>query len=462
MPATPPPRGEDPASSASSSGGRPPDVLTADLVDRLARAGQAHLTAHAATLPPAARGAFAAELDGVDWARVELALRSPPPPVPPDLRPPEALTLRRRHNEGGLGRRLAVAGRKLLAQGRVAAVLLAGGQGTRLGHPGPKGTFVLGPSADRSLYAILCERVAAAGRAAGRPVPLVVLVGRDTEDATRAILADAGRFGLDPSLVRIVRQGEMPAFDADGRALLAAPGRLALSPDGHGGLLDALVRAGTLAWLLGLGVEWLTTFQVDNALGRPLDPEFLGWAVERRAFAAGKAVRKRTPGEKVGVFARGVDGRVRIVEYSELPATGAEDLTLGSIAVHAWHLPWLGELARAPGFTLPWHRARKKVAALGADGRVVTPTTENAVKLEQFLFDLLPLAPRVAVVEVDRRQEFAPVKNATGEDSPETARAAVAAELVRWHREAARPAPEGPLDLRPLEADGPDDLRARP
>lgn len=445
----------------ASLGGEAPssDVVAPELASRLLAAGQAHLVEHAAGLRRDARASYVAELASVAWERLGAALHAVSPPPPPDLRPPEALTLRRRHNEGGIGRRLALVGRQLLAAGKVATVLLAGGQGTRLGHPGPKGLFVLGPSPDRTLYAILFERVAAAGRSAGTPVPLVILVGRDTEDATRVVVADARRFGLDPSLVRVLRQGEMPAVDDGGRALLAAPGRLALAPDGHGGLVDALTRSSTLDWLRERGVEWLTTFQVDNALGRPLDPEFLGWAVERRAVAAGKAVRKRTPSEKVGVFARGIDGRVRIVEYSELPAEGAELLQLGSIAVHAWHLPWLAAVTSAPGFALPWHRARKRVPFLATDGTVRTPASENATKWEQFLFDLLPMAPRVAIVEVNRAREFAPLKNATGEDSPETARAAVTAEIRRWHREAGLDVTEGPLDLRPLEADGPDDLR---
>lgn len=426
---------------------------------------QAHLIEHANSLAdadPAAFSAFALELESVAWERVSFALRSVPPPVPPDLRPPEALTLRRRHNEGGIGRRLAVTGRRLLCEGRVATVLLAGGQGTRLGFKGPKGLFVLGPSPDRTLYAILLERVAAASRAANAKIPLVILVGRDTEAATREVVARASVHGLDAADIFVVRQGEMPAFDEGGRAILAARGQLALSPDGHGGLVDALVRSGTLEALQARGVEWLTTFQVDNALGRPLDPEFLGWAVERRAVAAGKAVRKRTPSEKVGVFARGLDGLVRIVEYSELPPGAADELHLGSIAIHAWHLPWLTSVLANPDFALPWHRARKKVPFLAADGTIVTPSTENAVKLEQFLFDLLPLAPRVAIVEVDRRREFAPVKNAAGDDSPDTARAAVSAELARWYREARRESPAGSADLRPLEADGPEDLLARP
>jgi UDP-N-acetylglucosamine/UDP-N-acetylgalactosamine diphosphorylase len=255
-----------------------------------------------------------------------------------------------------------------------------------------------------------------------------------------------------------VRQGELPAVDDAGRALLAGPGRLALAPDGHGGLLDALHRGGALAWLAGRGVEVLTTAQVDNPLARPLDPVFLGWLAERRAVAGGKAVRRRDPGERVGVFARGVDGRLRVVEYSELPPDGAPDLTMGNIAVHAFSLPWLSSLVADPGFALPFHRARKRVACLGTDGRVEEPAAPNATKLEQFLFDLLPLAPRAVVHEAVRAREFAPVKNAEGEDSPATARALVAAEVARWHRAAGRAVPDPVPALRPLEADGPEDL----
>jgi len=451
-----PPGSGSPGSRAPASGAPLPGVWAA----RLEAAGQAHLVAHAATLPGPARAAFVAETEEIAWERLARTLRVPLPPPPPDLRPPEALTLRRQQNEPGLPRRLSALGASLLAEGQVATVLLAGGQGSRLGHPGPKGTFVLGPTPDRTLYAVLLERVLAAGRRAGRPVPVVVLVSRDTEAATREAFATADTFGHDPALVRFVRQGELPALDDAGHAILAAPGRLALAPDGHGGLVTALEREGTFAWLEGLGVELLTTFQVDNPLGRPLDPVFLGWCVERKAVAAGKAVRKRDPGEKVGVYARGIDGRVRIVEYSELPEGGAPDLVLGSIAVHAFSLAWIRALLADPAFALPLHRARKKVMCLGPDGQVAVPAARSAIKLEQFLFDLLPAAPRVAVMEVDRAREFAPVKNAEGEDSPATARALVAAEIARWHRAAGRALPDPLPGLHPLDADGPADLRS--
>jgi UDP-N-acetylglucosamine/UDP-N-acetylgalactosamine diphosphorylase len=438
----------------------PGETLEPALAARLRAAGQGHVVAHAATLPPGPRSAFLEEVSRVPWERLARAFREPPGTIPPELRPPEALTWRRQENEGGILRRLGADGEALLRAGKVATALLAGGQGTRLGHAGPKGTFVLGPTPDRTLYAILCERVLAAGRRAGTPVPLVVMTGPDTDAPTREAFARSGHFGLDPALVEFVRQGELPALDDRGRALLSGPGRLALSPDGHGGLVEAFHRAGTFDRLRARGVEVLTTFQVDNPLGRPLDPVFLGWVLERKAVAAGKAVRKRDPSEKVGVFARDLDGRVRIVEYAEMPEGGLPDLVLGSIALHAFSLPWLASLVASPAFSLPFHKATKRVPFLGDDGRLVTPAAPNAVKLEQFLFDLLPLAPRVAIQEVDRRREFAPVKNASGEDSPATARAAVAAEIARWHRVAGVPVPDPVPPLSPLVADGPEDLRA--
>lgn len=420
--------------------------------EHLTALGQGHLVAHAAGLPPERAAAFLAEAARQPWAELVRAARHGAPPPPPELRPPSALTLRRQQAVGGLRARLAARGRQRLARGEVAALLLAGGQGTRLGHPGPKGTFVLGPDPDRSLYAILAETVAAVGREAGRPVPLVVLTSPDTTAGTQEAFA-AGRraWGLADDQVTFVEQGLLPALDPEGRALLAGPGELALAPDGHGGALPALLSAGVVDALLRRGVRVLTTFQVDNPLARPVDPVLLGWMAERGAQAVGKAVRKRSPEERVGVFARDLDGRTRVVEYTELAGVGgAEALLLGSIAVHAFDLPWVAGLAAAGDLPLPLHPARKKVACLDEHGALVAPAEPNAIKLERFLFDLFPAAARVEVQEVDRAREFAPVKNAEGDDSPATARRLVEAEVRRWHRQRGLPEPARPV-LRPLE-----------
>lgn len=384
-------------------------------------------------------------------------------PAVPELRPPQVLTLGRQGREPELRRRLARLGRGLLAGGRVATLLLAGGQGTRLGVEGPKGNVVFGPEADRTLYRIHAERVAAVSRRAGRPIPLFVLVSAATEAATREAFEEAAAWGLEAGQVRFVVQGTLPALDDAGRALLAAPGALALAPDGHGGAYQALARAEILEELAEAEVDVLTTFQVDNPLGRPLDPVMLGWMVERRLSAVGKAVRKATPEERVGVFARDLRGRLRVVEYTELPEREQEPtpgepveapLVMGSIAIHGFAVRFLRDLARA-GHALPLHRARKRVPHLGEGGAVVEPDEPNAWKLERFLFDLFPAAERAEVHEVKREWEFAPVKNARGADSLATARVLVEAEVRRWHRARGLPEPER-ASLRPLELDAAD------
>ena len=428
----------------------------------LEEAGQGHLVAHAEGLESAARAAFLEEAAGLPWDELRVGYAETGPRHSPALRPPVSLRLPRQSGEGPLRGRVSRLGRGLLAGGRVATLLLAGGQGTRLGHDGPKGTVVFGPEPDRSLYRIHAERIAAVSRWAGTPVPFYVLTSPQTDEATRAAFSEAEAWGLEPGQVRFLRQTTLPALDAEGRALLAAPGTLARSPDGHGGAFPTLVREGVIERLAAEGVDVLTTFQVDNPLGRPLDPLMLGWMVERRLEAIGKAVRKATPDEKVGVFARDLRGAHRVVEYTELEALDAGDsapgeamaapLDLGSIAIHGFAISFLKRLEEE-GVHLPLHRAHKKVPHLDASGAAVVPEAPNAWKLERFIFDLFPMARRAEVQEVKREWEFAPVKNAQGVDSLLTARVMVAAEVRRWHEERGLPL-EGDASLRPRELDG--------
>lgn len=424
-----------------------PDVAEAELVAN----GQSHLVEHAATLPPERAEAFLRLASEQPWAQIRAALGEQVGP-PTTLRPPRGLTWKRQQGQGGIRERLARLGTAFIAGGRVATVLLAGGQGTRLGHPGPKGTFCFGPEPDRSLYRILGERIARAGRRTGTRVPLYVLVSPMTEEATRQAFADAPAWGLDPAQIQFVRQGQLPAVDGQGRALLAAPGELAMAPDGHGGVWTALVQAGVLDDLAARGIDALTMFQVDNPLARPLDPVMLGWMVERKAQIVSKAVAKAAPDERVGVIAREVSGAHRVVEYSELPDDVPDSVNQGSIAIHAFSVRFLRELF-ARGYELPLHRAFKKVPYLGPDGTRVEPAEPNAWKLERFLFDVFPEAQRFEVHEVRRSFEFAPVKNAQGVDSAVSARLLVDAEVRRWHAAQDRPLPD-PVSLRPLEIDG--------
>jgi UDP-N-acetylglucosamine/UDP-N-acetylgalactosamine diphosphorylase len=258
----------------------------------------------------------------------------------------------------------------------------------------------------------------------------------------------------------------MPAVDlATGRVLLEAPGRLFLSPNGHGGTLTALTETGVLSELEARGVRHVFYFQVDNPLVKVGDPDFIGNHVVAGSAASSKVVYKEQPGEKVGVLAV-VGGRCAIIEYSDLPvemaAERADDGTLrfraGSPAIHIFDVGFLRRVTGSGGLT--YHTARKKVPYLDTDtGAMSTPAVENALKFELFIFDALPLADRWVAMETSRTEEFAPLKNATGADSPASVRRAMTSLHASWLEDANVPVPrspdgtpEHPVEISPLFA----------
>ncbi|HEY2784967.1 MAG TPA: UTP--glucose-1-phosphate uridylyltransferase, partial [Fimbriiglobus sp.] len=266
------------------------------------------------------------------------------------------------------------------------------------------------------------------------------------------------------------QQGTMPSLDlATGRLLLDGPGSLFLSPNGHGGTLTALSDSGVLEDLTGRGVRHVFYFQVDNPLVRVGDPKFLGRHVERAAEVSSKIVRKQSPGEKVGILAL-VGGRCSIIEYSDLPADVAEErdpsgsLTFhaGSPAIHLFAVDFLTRITTGAS-GLPLHLAKKKVSYFDPVSKTaVNPDEENALKFERFIFDALPLADRWLAVEVEREDEFAPLKNATGPDSWATVHKAMTGQAAKWLDAAGLDAPPGtPLEVSPLYALDADQFAAK-
>ena len=350
-------------------------------------------------------------------------------------------------------------------------VLVAGGQGTRLGFDHPKGLYPIGPVSGCSLLQILCEKVLAAQRRYGVLLPLYIMTSRGTHDETCAFLQRHSYFGLAPAQVYVFRQGSLPAVDAqNGRVLLESRHSLALAPDGHGGLLRALASQGALQDMHARGLKRLFYMQVDNPLVALGEPLFLGWHLLADSEVSTQVVAKQSPEERVGnvVF---VDGHVRIIEYSDLPAEAAARrnpdgslvLWAGNIAVHLFELALL-ERFSSPQATLPFHVARKKVPYIDSSGKLVQPQHENACKFEQFIFDVLPHARNALVVEVEAEEAFAPLKNAPG--APRDAPEHVQAHMVRLHRRwleaaGARVAPGVKVELSPLAALSADDLSGR-
>lgn len=361
-------------------------------------------------------------------------------------------------------------GESALRRGEVAVLVVAGGQGTRLGATVPKGLLPVGPVSGATLFRIHAEKVLALSQRYGKPVPLLVMTSPATHADTVAYFARERKFGLPVEHAHFFVQGTMPALDlATGKLLLESPGKLFLSPNGHGGTLTALADSGLLAKLMAVGIKHVFYFQVDNPLVAVGDPAFVGRHIETGAEVSSKVVFKERPEEKVGVLAE-IDGRCGIIEYSDMPqamteeraADGSLAFRAGSPAIHLFSVDFL-ERVTAVRQSLPFHLARKKVPHFDpATGDSVTPTTENALKFERFVFDALPLAERWLAVEARRADEFAPLKNAIGPDSLETVQAALTAQARRWLTAAGARVKDGvAVEISPLLALDADELKGR-
>ena len=299
------------------------------------------------------------------------------------------------------------------------------------------------PIRNKPLFQVFAEQLRAYARDFGKPIPWYIMTSDINDAPTRAYFQKHNYFGCNPADVFFFQQGMMPAFANDGTLLLAEKDSLALSPDGHGGSLRALDRSGALADMKKRGIEHLSYFQVDNPLVHCIDPLFLGLHDLTGSEMSSKTVAKAGPLEKVGNFVQG-DGIVQVIEYSDLPESlarqtnpdGSLRFNSGSIAIHALRVSFIDRLNHGGDLKLPWHRAEKKVAYVDDRGATIKPEKPNAVKLEQFVFDAIPLAKNAIVYETERAEEFSPVKNAEGNDSPATSRRDQIRRAARWQRSA--------------------------
>lgn len=344
---------------------------------------------------------------------------------------------------------LEARGWEALRAGEVACLVVAGGQGTRLGWDHPKGTFPASPVLEKSLFQLFAEQVLATSRRAGAPLPWYVLTSRQNRAETQAFFTEHAYFGLPPEQVTFLVQREVPTVDSRGKLLLTGKAELAMNPDGHGGTLRALREARAIQDMAARGIETLFYFQVDNPLCRVADPAFIGAHLAAGAEASTKVVRKVDPAEKIGIVAaRG--GKTTVIEYSELSKSEQERrdeagqlvFRAGNTAIHAWSVAFFERLVGA-GYELPYHLARKAVPQVGPDGEVTTPDEPNAIKFETFIFDLLPEATTHVAYEVDRAEDFEPLKNRAGPYSPETVRRAQSQRAARWLTRAGHAAQEG-------------------
>ena len=402
--------------------------------------GQEHILRFWDRLGAAERKALLAQVSGIDFkelarCRAMLPGGAPVAASPAGCKPtaPKVAELK--------GKALAAAvaaGEKELAAGRVGVLLVAGGQGSRLGFEGPKGAYPIGPVTDKPLFHFHARKVLAKARRYGKPVPFYIMTSEANYAATLQCFRDNGWFGLDRKDVFFFKQGMWPGMTADGKVILDAPGHVFMSPDGHGGLLAALKRSGALADMKRRGLKSIFFFQVDNPLVEIADEAFIGHHVLQRSEYSLKLCAKRDPYEKVGMPMK-FGKSFKMVEYTEMTdeqcnrkgPDGRLYFLYGSPAIHVFDRAFLEREATKP---MPLHLAHKKIAQVADDGKVVKPSEPNGYKFEKFIFDILPDAKRAAFLAFDQKDEFSPVKNAEGGDSPATCKADLQA---KWRRQLA-------------------------
>lgn len=317
-------------------------------------------------------------------------------------------------------------GLKTLKAGKVGAVLLAGGQGTRLGLDRPKGTLNIGVNRDLYLFEQLVRNLMDVTDEAGAYVPLYIMTSNINNADTRAFFEEHDYFGYPKDYVKFFVQEMEPACDYEGRVYMESGTEVAMSPNGNGGWFGSLVKAGLLTDIKNRGVEWLNVFAVDNCLQRIADPLFVGATIAYGCESGAKVVRKATPDEKVGVLCT-EDGRPSIAEYYEMTeemATARKDngdllYGFGVILNYMFSEKKLEQIADAK---MPIHVVEKKIPYVDVDGNRVKPEAPNGYKFETLVLDMVHMMEDCIPYEIVREREFAPIKNLHGVDSLDSAR----------------------------------------
>jgi UDP-N-acetylglucosamine/UDP-N-acetylgalactosamine diphosphorylase len=448
-----------------------------DIRQKLIKTGQKNVLHFFDSFDSIGRARLISQLKEYDLEEIKrlaehYVLKKPEVKIPDTLEPVTVYPRIPSHGQHELYRQAERRGKELVKAGKVAAVLVAGGQGTRLGYEGPKGEFQVTPIKGKSLFQVFAEQLLA--HSGSKKISWYIMTSDANDARTKEFFKENDYFGYNPKDIFFFKQGMMPAFGMDGQLLLSTRDSLALSPDGHGGTFRALEKSGALDDMHKRGIEHISYFQVDNPLVHTIDYTFIGLHDISDSEMSSKTVAKANALEKVGNFVK-TDGTVQVIEYSDMPESlakktntdGSLKFNAGSIAIHALRVSFIDRLISDPHTNLPWHRAEKKVPYIDEVGKQIKPETANAIKLEQFIFDAIPLARNALIYETDRNEEFGPVKNAEGADSPQTSRQLQINRAARWLEDAGikvpmrNGIPEVVLEIDPLFAISSAELRRR-
>ena len=317
-------------------------------------------------------------------------------------------------------------GKEVLKSGKYAVITMAGGQGTRLGHNGPKGTFKLGINPDKSLFEILCDKLKKLQIEYNVTTPWYIMTSKENNNDTVKFFEENNYFGYPKETVKFFKQGEIPMIDKNGKILLTEEGLIKEAADGHGGIFEAMFKNNVVEDLKTKNIEWIFIGPIDNPLVQMTDELMIGYSVSEGVLATGKSIVKANPKEKVGVFCKR-DGRPSVVEYTEISEEMAEEtdengeLKFGESHINC-NLFNIKAIEKIGNDKLPYHTAFKKATYIDTEGNTIKPTEPNCYKFESFIFDAFEKIDRMGILRGSRENEFAPVKNAEGVDSPETAR----------------------------------------
>ena len=353
-------------------------------------------------------------------------------------------------------------GEEMLAKGKVAAFTVAGGQGTRLGYDGPKGTFPCTPIKKHSLFQHFAENLSFFTKRFGKCPRWFIMTSHENHAQTKQYFEKNQFFGLDKNRVTFFQQGMMPAFSMDGKILLQEKNQLVMSPNGHGGSLKALVDSGSIALMEEDEIDCISYFQVDNPMVYCMDPTFIGLHKACGSEMSSKAVKKLSPKERVGTFVQ-IGENLQVIEYSDIPPqisseklkNGSLRFGLGSIAIHLLERNFVNRVAGSKETKrqgLKYHGAHKKVCCLDNKGSRVHPKKPNAIKAETFVFDALPLAHDPLLMEINRKEEFGPIKNPRGSDSRASSEKLQIFRNQRWLKELGRVGKLNKIEISPLFA----------
>lgn len=437
-----------------------------DVIEEVYRFNQDHVFEYWEQLNNEEKKSLLVQLSGVDldlMNRLFLQREGTSLPVI-DFEPAEYVKYPETTEDKERYRRARDVGIRYIKNENIAALLVAGGQGTRLGFKGPKGMFPIGPISNKTIFQIFAEKLLHYSEKYNVRIPWIIMTSMENHNETVSFLKENRYFGLNSDDVLFFSQNLIPSLDENGRLILESRNSIFMNPDGHGGSLSALSSSGVLDKMKNRGIETITCFQVDNPLVKIIDPAFIGFHILYDSDVSSKAVKKTDPDEKVGLFVKFANGKTGVVEYSDMTTekqnqkddNGELKFCMGNIAIHLFKVTYIEEITSGSDISLPYHTARKKIKAFDHESYKEI----NGVKFEKFIFDSIPLTQKSIIFETLREEEFAPVKNNRGIDSPDSAREQMSNLHKKWliSRNIELPKEIDIIEISPLIAVEPDDL----